>query len=266
VQIVETTRPPRVPEKPSPPPLISIITVVLNAAGTLERTIESVVRQSFANYEFLVIDGGSTDGTLEVVRKYESSITYWCSEPDRGLYDAMNKGVRAAKGQWLLFLGADDILVGPLSEIAPLLSESNTIYYGDVYMPARGRVYDGAFNGYKLMFANICQQAIFYPRRVFDAYSFDTRYKLWADHVLNMACYGDKRFRFKYIAKLVAVFNDSTGASAKAVDAAFLAERETLIKTLLPSALFLAYRLRMGASRLKRWCLAAIGIDRHPAQ
>jgi glycosyltransferase involved in cell wall biosynthesis len=239
---------------------------VLNGAETLERTLRSVFDQDFADFEYVIIDGGSTDGSLDIIRKYQARIAHWRSETDRGLYDAMNKGVRAARGQWLLFLGADDELVARLAEIAHLLTDSRTIYYGDVYMPRRGRVYDGAFNAYKLMFANICQQAIFYPRRVFDAYSFDTRYKLWADHVLNMACYGDKRFRFKYIAKLVAVFNDSSGASANAVDTAFLAERETLIKTHLPSPLFLAYRLRMGASKLKRWCLCAIGMNRRPAQ
>jgi len=177
----------------------------------------------------------------------------------------MNKGVRAARGQWLLFLGADDVLAARLAEIAPLLVDANTIYYGDVYMAERRRVYDGAFNGYKLMFGNICQQAIFYTRRVFESYSFDTRYKVWADHVLNMTCYGDTRFRFKYIGKVVAIYNDASGASANTVDAAFLADREELIRTHLRSPLLLAYRLRMGASRLKRWCLGAIGADRSSA-
>jgi glycosyltransferase involved in cell wall biosynthesis len=236
-------------------PLISIVTVVLNGAATLERTIQSVAQQVFRDYEYLVIDGGSTDGTVDLLRKYESSITYWKSEPDEGLYDAMNKAVRQARGQWLLFLGADDLLAANLADIAPLLREPDTVYYGDVYMPGRGRSYDGAFNGYKLLFGNICQQAIFYPRRVFDAYSFDTRYKLWADHVLNMACYGDQRFRFRYIGKQIAIYNDQSGASANAVDRAFLADREALIRKYLPPWLLHAFRLRMSASRLKRWFL-----------
>jgi glycosyltransferase involved in cell wall biosynthesis len=239
--------------------------VVLNGAQSLERTLRSVLDQRFEELDYVVVDGGSTDGSLDIIRKYESHIGHWRSEPDNGLYDAMNKGVRAARGQWLFFLGADDELVARLAEIAPLLTDPSTIYYGDVYMPRRRRVYDGRFNAYKIMFGNICQQAIFYPRRVFESYSFDTRYKLWADHVLNMACYGDKRFRFKYIAKLVAIYNDYSGASAHTVDAAFLADREALIRKHLPSPLLYAYRLRMSASRLKRWCLAAVGLDRSSA-
>src|SRR5690349_188109 len=84
-------------------PLVSIVTVVLNGAGTLERALQSVLQQSFRDYEYLIIDGGSTDGTLDIVRKYEARIRYWCSEPDDGLYDAMSKGARAARGQWILF-------------------------------------------------------------------------------------------------------------------------------------------------------------------
>src|SRR5882762_5341075 len=195
-------------------PLISIITVVLNAADTLERAIQSVLKQNFDDLEYVIIDGGSTDGSLDIIRRYESGIRYWCSEPDDGLYDAMNKGVRGSKGRWVLFLGADDLLVGNLREIAPLLTDERTVYYGDVYMPRRHVLYDGPFSAYKIMFRNICQQAIFYPRAVFEAHSFDTRYKLWADHVFNIACYGDKRFRFTYIKKLICLYNDSSGASA----------------------------------------------------
>ncbi len=239
-------------------PLISIVTVVLNAAATLERTIRSVVQQSFVDFEYVIIDGGSTDGTLEIVRKYDSAVSYWRSEPDGGLYDAMNKGVRAARGRWILFVGADDVLVGDLTKIAPLLTDANTIYYGDVYMPKRGRLYDGAFSAYKIMLANICQQAIFYPRRAFERHAFDTRYKLWADHAFNLACFGDKRFQFKYIPHLICIYNDYNGASSNTEDAVFIADRGRLIRTHLPPSLFLAYLLRNSAAKLKRWCSAVI--------
>lgn len=243
---------------PNTTPLISIVTVVLNAARTLERTIQSVVQQRFRDYEYVVIDGGSTDGSLDILRKYEPVIAYWRSEPDSGLYDAMNKAARAARGQWILFVGADDVLVADLAQIAPLLAKRNTIYYGDVYMTGRGKRYDGAFSGYKLMFNNICQQAIFYPRSVFESHSFDTRYRLWADHVFNIVCFGDRRFRFEYIDKLICVYNDASGASANAEDAKFLADREALIRRHFPATLFLAFWLRMRASRTKRWCLRLI--------
>jgi glycosyltransferase involved in cell wall biosynthesis len=239
-------------------PLISIVTVVLNAAGTLERTIQSVLNQDLQDLEYVVIDGGSSDGSLDIVRRYESRIAYWRSAPDEGLYDAMNKGVRASTGSWVLFLGADDLLVGNLREIAALLTDERTVYYGDVYMPRRRVYYDGRFSAYKIMFANICQQAIFYPRRVFESHQFDTRYKLWADHLLNMACFGDKRFRFVYIQKLVCLYNDYTGATSNATDAKFEADRESLIRAHLPFYLFLAYLFKTRASKFKRWGLTLL--------
>jgi glycosyltransferase involved in cell wall biosynthesis len=235
------------------PPLLSIVTVVLNGAETLERAFKSVFDQGFGDLDYVVIDGGSTDGTLEIIRRYESRIGYWRSEPDDGLYDAMNKGVRAARGRWVLFLGADDVLVARLGEIASMLTDERTIYYGDVYMPRRQQIYDGPFSAYKIMFANICHQAIFYPRRVFELHRFDTRYRLWADHALNIACYGDKRLRFVYIGKLVCLFNDHSGATAYATDARFEADREALIRAHLPLRLYIAYLLRTRIGRLRRW-------------
>jgi glycosyltransferase involved in cell wall biosynthesis len=233
-------------------PLVSIVTVVKNGAQTLERTLRSVLDQGFEDLEYVVIDGESTDGSLDIVRRYESRIAYWRSEPDNGLYDAMNKGVRAAKGRWLLFLGADDELVVDLREIATLLKDERTVYYGDAYMPRRKVLYDGPFSAYKIMFKNICQQAIFYPRSVFDAYSFDLRYRLWADHALNMALFGDKRFRFAYLNRRVCVFNDSTGATSHAEDAVFKADRPSLIRKHLSPGLLALYLLRQGAAKVKR--------------
>jgi hypothetical protein len=163
--------------------------------------------------------------------------------------------VRAARGRWLLFLGADDVLVGRLADIAPMLADAGTVYYGDVYMPRRQRVYDGAFSAYKIMFTNICQQAIFYPRHAFESRQFDTRYRLWADHAFNIACYGDRGLRFSYIGKLVSLYNDDTGASAHTEDAKFQADRAFLIRTHLPAWLYLAYLARRGASKVKQWGL-----------
>jgi hypothetical protein len=89
-------------------PLITVITVVFNGAKTLEQTILSVINQSYDNVEFIIIDGDSTDDTHGIIRKHEHTIDYWISEPDGGIYDAMNKGVSCAMGDWICFLGADD--------------------------------------------------------------------------------------------------------------------------------------------------------------
>lgn len=89
-------------------PLVSIITVVYNDQRSLRKTIESVIGQTYKNIEFIIIDGGSTDGTLDVIKEYEKYINSWISEPDKGVYDAMNKGLKLASGEWINFLNAED--------------------------------------------------------------------------------------------------------------------------------------------------------------
>lgn len=91
-------------------PLVTIITSVLNGDNTLEETFQSVFNQTYPNIEYIVVDGGSTDNTLGLIRKYEDNISYWVSEPDTGIYNAWNKGIKLAEGDWFLFLGSDDIL------------------------------------------------------------------------------------------------------------------------------------------------------------
>ena len=89
-------------------PLISIVTVSYNAVKDIEKTILSVLNQTYPNIEYIIIDGGSTDGTLDIIKKYEDKISYWVSEPDKGIYDAMNKGTLKATGVWLNFMNAGD--------------------------------------------------------------------------------------------------------------------------------------------------------------
>lgn len=94
-------------------PLVSILTVVFNGVQYLEETIQSVVKQDYGNIELVIIDGGSTDGTLELLRKYDGIIDYWLSEPDQGISDAFNKAVLLSSGDYLNFQGAGDFLVSP---------------------------------------------------------------------------------------------------------------------------------------------------------
>nr|WP_067063015.1 glycosyltransferase family 2 protein [Mucilaginibacter sp. L294] len=89
-------------------PLVSIITVVYNAASTLEQTITSVLGQSYSNIQYIVIDGGSTDGSVDLITKYSDRIAYWISEPDSGIYDAMNKGLKIANGELIGIINSDD--------------------------------------------------------------------------------------------------------------------------------------------------------------
>jgi len=91
-------------------PKVSIITSVFNAENTLEKCIISVKHQTYPNLEYIVIDGGSSDKSVEIIKNYNDVVTVWKSEPDEGIYDAWNKGLQRATGEWILFLGADDVL------------------------------------------------------------------------------------------------------------------------------------------------------------
>jgi len=90
-------------------PLISIITATYNCADSIESTMQSVLAQSYPNVEYIIIDGQSTDGTIDIIKRYEKNITVFISEPDKGIYDAMNKGIRASKGIWLNFMNSGDL-------------------------------------------------------------------------------------------------------------------------------------------------------------
>lgn len=113
-------------------PIVSIITVVYNGGTLLEGTIQSVLKQDASHLEYIIIDGGSKDGTLEVIQKYEDKIDYWISEPDKGIYDAMNKGLKVATGDYVWFMNAGDHIHGEavLQDLFSTISDAD-VYYGE---------------------------------------------------------------------------------------------------------------------------------------
>lgn len=113
-------------------PKISVITVVYNGATLIERTIQSVLLQTYSNIEYLIIDGASTDGTLGKIQPYKSNINYFVSEPDSGIYDAMNKGLKAATGEYVWYMNAGDTIYNKdtLSSVFKNATDAD-IYYGD---------------------------------------------------------------------------------------------------------------------------------------
>jgi glycosyltransferase involved in cell wall biosynthesis len=122
-------------------PKISIITVVYNSARFLEATVQSIVNQTFKNFEYIIIDGGSTDGTLEIIGKYENQISRWTTGPDSGLYDAMNKGMDLATGQYLWFINAGDEIYDneTLSKIFNAEATNAEIFYGETLIIEQNR-------------------------------------------------------------------------------------------------------------------------------
>ncbi len=211
-------------------PSVSIVTVCRNAVDELPLAAESVLRALGDADEWVVQDGASTDGSMEVLQRLDDARVHVQRCADDGIYDAMNRALRRAAGDFLLFLGADDRLQVRIDELRGVLKDAATVYYGDVWRSASADRYAGVFDGAKLARTNICHQAIFYPRSVFSARRFDTRYRLQADWVLNMDCFADPSLRFEYIDRVIATYGQQ-GQSSFLMDDAFQRDYRRLLKT-----------------------------------
>lgn len=190
---------------------ITIVSVVLNAKESIEHTILSVLQQTYKDIEYIVVDGESTDGTLELLRQYESRMTCLISQKDKGLYDAMNKALTIATGDFLIFLNAGDTLVTPyvIEGVASSIKSANAVHYGNVVWlnPANktATFFGGAFGKHRLCFKNICHQAIFYPKCVYKKYKYDLEYRIFADYMYNITLKADN-VSFVYLKTIISFF------------------------------------------------------------
>lgn len=193
-------------------PLLSVIIPTYNAGDTLRPCLNSIVDQTFKDLEILIVDGGSTDQTLVIARQIAESYVNLkiTSEPDSGIYDAMNKGIRKAKGKWLYFLGSDDsLLANHILESIFKITINVDIIYGNVYNKGLKRIYDGEFDWKKLLTQNICHQAIFFRHEVFSITGmFNTRYKAHADWDHNLKWFANRQIEKQYIPVVIATFAD----------------------------------------------------------
>lgn len=200
-------------------PLISIITVVYNGADTIEASLNSVGHQSYENLEFIIVDGASTDGTLEIISRQQKDNIKLISEKDRGIFHAMNKGLELADGDWIIFLGADDLLAYPtvIEELANDFREPDGIYYGNAYIKTINRLYNGKISKWSMSLGSVSHQAIFYPKSVYKKKSYDESYKIFADHIYNIELYRTHSSKFYYLPKLISIYS-GTGVSSHAKD------------------------------------------------
>lgn len=183
-------------------PLFSVVTVVFNGAKELESTVLSVLNQSYRDVEYIIIDGGSTDGTLDLLRKYEHLVDYWASEPDKGVYDAFNKACRLTTGEWTIFLGAGDVfhdteVLAFVSEMIRHVALGTEIVYGKVLIVNDASMFSEILNW---PWSEMCDkwqggrpmmphhQGIFHRKALLsDESPFDVSYRIAADSKLFYA-------------------------------------------------------------------------------
>lgn len=196
-------------------PFLSIITINYNNSIGLERTIQSVISQTFKYFEFVVIDGASNDGSLEIIQKNKSAIHYSISEADTGIYNAMNKGINASKGDYLLFLNSGDVFNGTtaLADFIGHKDFGGDIIYGDYKYEVGEKIFPEKLTPLFFVRTSLPHQSTFFKRLVFDEMGmYEEHYAIVSDRSFYIKCFLSKRFVFKHIPYSLSIY-DLSGIS-----------------------------------------------------
>ena len=191
---------------------ISIISVTYNVNKTIEKMIESVIEQKNSNIELIIIDGYSDDGTIDIIKKYEKDIDYWISESDKGIYNAMNKGIEKATGNYVYFLGADDYLNnGSLDKVVQYLDGKTDIICGKVYLIDRMlkiKKISGKFlSKREILNGQMApHQGMFMKRELVLKYKFNEEYRIASDYELFLRAILDGA-KVKFIDLIIANYS-----------------------------------------------------------
>jgi glycosyltransferase involved in cell wall biosynthesis len=202
---------------------LSIITINRNNAAGLEKTIQSVVAQTFTDFEYIIIDGASDDGSVELIKSFAGKISYWESKPDTGIYNAMNKGIKKASGAFCLFLNSGDFLVesNTIAAVFSEISQSNEadIYYGDCITSDNSTIkYQPHLQINHLITGTISHQNSLIKRSLFYEHGlYNENLRISSDWEFFLNEYYRYHSRFIHIATHIAIF-DNNGISKKALD------------------------------------------------
>jgi len=210
-------------------PLITVITVVYNGEKYLEETIQSVLNQTYDNVEYIIIDGGSTDGTLDIIKKYEHAIDYWVSEKDKGIYDAMNKGIMLSKGQLIGIINSDDFYnIDTIEKVVQkIVNKKIDIIYGNIILVDRAKKFieKRKAKDWKLFFGmSLNHPAVFVSKELYKMKMYNITYKMAADYEFLLFM-KTKNKTFFYLNDILAYMRDG-GVS---VENKFITKREEKI-------------------------------------
>jgi glycosyltransferase len=194
---------------------ISIITVTKNDRNNIQSCIDSVQSQNYVELEYIIIDGASTDGTVDIIKQYNSKISNWISEEDNGIYDAMNKGINMASGDIIGFLNSDDLYAGPdiLELVAETFQANNTdSFYGDLVYVSKDDT-NNVIRNWKSCEFNFelfkngwhpPHPTFFVKKNIYEKYgTFDTKYKIGADYALMLKFLIKHKISVKYIPEVL---------------------------------------------------------------
>ena len=216
---------------------LSIITVNLNNRDGLEKTINSVVAQTFKDFEWIVIDGGSTDGSRELIEQNAGHFSYWVSEPDKGIYNAMNKGIKKAKGNYLLFLNSGDWLISSISLDESINNQLDAdVLYGNVQFFKDGvkvgeRVYDDALSLKFVIDNSLAHNCSFIKRELLASQGYNECYRIVSDKEFFLKQMLANK-QFVHINSFVSCFS-MDGISSTNVELA-LKEKKMMINAIVP--------------------------------
>jgi glycosyltransferase involved in cell wall biosynthesis len=194
-------------------PFISIITINYNNAAGLEKTILSVMSQTFSDVEHIVIDGNSSDGSKDIIVKYSNRLAYSISEPDGGIYNAMNKGIRAAKGRYLLFVNSGDILQNPgsLAAVVPFITGEDLVYFDLALQLPSGvidiKTYPDLLTFLHFKDSSLPHPATFIKKELFDTIGYyNESLKIISDWAFFLIAVCKYNVRYKHIPQVFSTF------------------------------------------------------------
>lgn len=221
-------------------PLVSVITACLNSEKYLKRAIESLLIQDYSNIEHIIIDGGSRDGTLDVIKKHGTHISYWTSEPDKGIYDAMNKGIDASKGDILYFLNSDDRLYDKdviKNAVYFLNSKKADFAYGNILNRSLNDKslllgkYPNFITKRHFLRGTIGHPATFFRRDCFKKVGkFDIRYTILSDYEWFLRALFKYNLRSYHMKQVVSVFQCNGTSSDEKSRNCIASERKSIEK------------------------------------
>ncbi|MBB4803653.1 glycosyltransferase involved in cell wall biosynthesis [Flavobacterium nitrogenifigens] len=222
---------------------ISVITINFNNASGLQKTIESVINQSYTDFEYIVIDGGSGDGSKEVIEDYRNHFTYTVSEKDNGIYNAMNKGIKVAKGDFVIFMNSGDLFYNEniLENIAKTISVDDEIIYGDVLLRnedtnmERVQIHPEKLNFSYFYKQTICQQSCIIKRSLFDAiFLYNEDFKIASDWEFFIYAIYIHKVKIKKIDLIVAIYDTRGVSGSSNYKQIFKKEREDTLNKYFP--------------------------------